>query len=346
MKIASSNVLMSSSHKSEVSASISESLTITGSRDLEQAAQKTTADVVRITKAQLSSTNPVQSAKSTEDVPFEISDEDMLKIRLIEQFMRQLTGKDFKIRIPDKLITENGGAVQANGSVAAQGSQGLGWGLIYSKTVATTQSEATVFSATAQLTTEDGREISAQISLALARSTARMQNTTIRFGDAKAVDPLVVNFAAASASVSANKFTFDLNADGKTEQISFVGPGSGFLALDRNKDGLINNGDELFGPSSGNGFADLAKFDGDNNLWIDENDNIYDRLQIWTKDENGADRLFALAAKGIGAIYLGNVATPFTLENADAIDATIQRTGIFIREDGTAGTIQHVDMQA
>ena len=345
MKIAASSVRMSSSHRSDLSAAVSESLTVWGPTGRMDATRKPLADAVRISAAQALRANNLQITKKAEDAPFEASDGDKLKIKLIEQFIRHLTGKDFKISIPDKWVQEECSAVQMQRSFTTQNSSGsAGFGIIYNKTVAVTQSEATAFQAIAFVTTEDGRQLGAQISLALKQSVTAAKSTTIRLGDAKAVDPLVINFAAASALASASKFAFDLNVDGKTEQISFVGRGSGLLALDKNGDGIINSGDELFGPRSGNGFADLQNYDGDRNLWIDENDDIYDSLQVWIKDEVGADRLFALGAKGIGAIYLGNVETPFTLGNAGSADAIIRRTGIFVREDGAAGTIQHVDM--
>jgi hypothetical protein len=344
MKIATATVLMASRHKSETSAAVTESLTVSGRLARAEAERNTRLDAVRISAARMLSTASLNSAEKPAESPYEISDEEKLKISLIEEFIRQLTGKDFKIRIPDKLIRDDGTAVQPQAASVPQASGSLGFGIEYNKTAAMTQSESTAFQAAALLTTDDGRQISAQISLALKKSTTVVESTAIRLGNAKTVDPLVLNFAAASASASISKFAFDLNVDGKNEQISFVGPGSGLLALDRNGDGAINNGDELFGPQSGNGFHDLSKLDEDSNQWIDENDSIYDHLQIWVKDENGADRLFALAEKGVGAIYLGNVETPFTLENAGSIDANIRRTGIFVREDGTAGTIQHVDM--
>ncbi len=36
--------------------------------------------------------------------------------------------------------------------------------------------------------------------------------------------------------------------------IAFATGNSGFLAFDKNADGMINDGSELFGPESGNGF--------------------------------------------------------------------------------------------
>ena len=77
---------------------------------------------------------------------------------------------------------------------------------------------------------------------------------------------------------------FDIDADGEEESISYLQGGSGYLALDKNGDGVINDGSELFGTKSGDGFADLAEYDADGNGWIDENDPIFDKLLIWAKD--------------------------------------------------------------
>ena len=351
MKIAASDVSMISRHKNEKTASVAESLTAWDNQNSTTATAQAAQDVVKLSSQFLQQAANAGTAKAqeAEEGPLEISDKDQLKIQLIENFIKQLTGKDFRILVPSKLVVHGqDGAGSTGQALLAQpdGTQPVGWGIIYNRNTTTTESEQTAFHATAYVKTVDGREINAHITIELAQSSALTESTVIRLGDAKAVDPLVLNFDAASASATLYKFTFDIDVDGKTEQISFVGPGSGLLALDQNEDGVINNGSELFGPQSGNGFDDLAYYDKDRNLWIDENDDIYDRLQIWVKDENGADKLFALAAKGIGAIYLGNVSTPFSLKNGTALDAKIQNTGIFLRENGTAGTIQHVDMMA
>ena len=121
--------------------------------------------------------------------------------------------------------------------------------------------------------------------------------------------------------------------------------GSGFLALDINNDNIINDGKELFGPQSGNGFEELKKYDLDHNNWIDENDAVYDKLKIWTKDSEGKDQLFAIGEKGIGAIFLGNVSTNFNIKDNENVDkGQIKSTGIFLREDGNVGTVQHIDI--
>ena len=53
-----------------------------------------------------------------------------------------------------------------------------------------------------------------------------------------------------------------------------LGKGSGFLALDKDGNGKIDDGNELFGTKSSDGFGDLREYDSDGSGWIDENDEI------------------------------------------------------------------------
>ena len=168
---------------------------------------------------------------------------------------------------------------------------------------------------------------------------------SIRKGDGVRKDPLVINFNGTATQLTDTKFSFDLDSDGNAEKISFVGAGSGFLALDKNGNGAIDNGSELFGTQSGNGFADLSAYDINGNNWIDENDAVYSKLQVWSKNAAGKNTLSTLAKLNIGALYLGNVATPFDLKNsANDLQGQVRSSGIYVREDGSAGTLQQVDL--
>lgn len=83
---------------------------------------------------------------------------------------------------------------------------------------------------------------------------------------------------------------FDITGDGVKEQVSWVSPNDGMLVYDRNGNGVIDSGKELFGDQHGaaNGFEELAKFDGDRNGTIDRKDNIYQELKIWQDlNQNG-----------------------------------------------------------
>jgi len=182
--------------------------------------------------------------------------------------------------------------------------------------------------------------------LNLSRSFTSTLDESFRAGEALK-DPLVVNFDGPAAQLTRDTFRFDIDADGSEDQISFVAPGSGFLALDADNDGRINSGSELFGALSGDGFADLAAYDQDANGWIDENDEVYSRLRIWAKTSSGEDQLLALGEKGIGALYLGRVESPFAIKGSDnELLGQVRSTGIFLREDGGAGTVQQLDLVA
>ena len=71
--------------------------------------------------------------------------------------------------------------------------------------------------------------------------------------DTVLTDPLVINLGSNPVSVSDKSFSFDIDGDGKDETIAQMNPESGFLALDKNGDGIINDGSELFGTKTGNG---------------------------------------------------------------------------------------------
>lgn len=207
------------------------------------------------------------------------------------------------------------------------------------------ETEETGFHANGRACTEDGRTIEFNINILMSRSYMEYMNVSIPTMADALCDPLVVNIGSDTADVRDQTFKFDLDSDGKEDEISMLGKGSGFLALDKNGDGKINDGSELFGTNSGDGFGDLREYDSDGNGWIDENDDVFSKLKVWCKDENGKDILMDLKGADIGAIYLGEQQTEFSLGGVDGFrDGVIRSTGVFLRESTGAGTIQHVDL--
>lgn len=221
-----------------------------------------------------------------------------------------------------------------------------GFGASYSEEYYYHEEETTSFSTTGTVKTSDGREISFNLELSMSRSFTEAYSRTMSFQTPQFTDPLVINLDCDAAEVSDQKFYFDLDADGHEEAVSFLGPGSGFLALDRNGDGKINDGAELFGARSGDGFAELAEYDSDGNGWIDEADEIFKDLMIWSKDRDGKDRLVGLGKAGVGAIYLGSSPTEFSLNHPETNEAKarVRSTGIFLYEHGGMGTMQQLDL--
>lgn len=208
------------------------------------------------------------------------------------------------------------------------------------------EQESVSFASTGQVTTADGREISFNVEVGMSREFMQYYREELDIAQFQRVcDPLVINLNNNVASLSDQKFFFDIDADGKEDEISMLESGSGYLALDKNDDGVINDGSELFGPKSGNGFADLAEYDQDGDGWIDEDDDIWSKLKVWYKDETGTDKLLTLREAGVGAICLQNQATDFALNNAENVSqGYLRSTGIFLYENGNVGTVQHLDL--
>ena len=269
-------------------------------------------------------------------------------ILIIKQMIKQLTGKDFKIFSADELTADQASGAQnvdIEAAPPANPQASAGFGLVYEHQTVYQESESLSFSATGSIETQDGKSIEFSVKLNMSREFRMETNSSIAIGDPeKKVDPLVINFAGNAAELSQTHFEFDIDANGTADQIAGLKPGSGFLALDKNKDGVINNGSELFGPNSGNGFSELAKYDSDNNNFIDEADPIYDSLRIWQRHEDGSQQLLALGDKNIGAIYLGHVTTPLQLRTADNQSlGEVTDSGVYLTEDGKTGTVQQIN---
>ncbi|MBE6015611.1 MAG: hypothetical protein E7241_09680 [Lachnospiraceae bacterium] len=229
--------------------------------------------------------------------------------------------------------------------ITSGGGSGSTWQKITAVSGFTTESESMTFASTGHVSTADGRNIDFNVEVSMSRAFTA-QFDFLEVTEYIKTDPLVINLDSNVASVSDMKFLFDIDSDGKSEKISFAGEGSGFLALDKNGDGEINNGSELFGTKSGDGFRDLSAYDEDHNGWIDENDSVFDKLRVWLKDSEGNDRLINLKEADVGAIYLRNANTQFSLKDDEhKLNAEIKKTGVYLREStGAVGTLNHLDL--
>ena len=203
--------------------------------------------------------------------------------------------------------------------------------------------EHTAFFSTGTVVTSDGRTLNFNISVELSR---RVEETLVSVSQESIyTDPLVINLDTDAAELSDVTFYFDINNDGLEEEIHELGSGSGFLALDKNGDGEINDGGELFGARTGDGFAELAQYDDDGNGWIDENDAVFSKLSVWVKCGDSS-RLLSLSEANVGAIFLGSQSTQFGLtDSAGNTGAQLRRSGVFLKESGEVETIQHVDFK-
>lgn len=207
------------------------------------------------------------------------------------------------------------------------------------------ETESTTFTTQGTVRCADGREINFNLNLNMSRSFQEYYEQTYQEIEVSMCDPLVINLDGNIADLSDQTFFFDIDGDGEKDEVNRLKSGSGYLALDRNDDGKVNDGSELFGTASGNGFEDLAAYDEDGNGFIDEGDSIFEKLKIWTMDEDGKEQLISLKEKGVGAICLQSAATDFAVtDDSNANKGMIRRSGFFLYENGTAGSVQHLDV--
>lgn len=347
MKIAGANLQMASSHAGSRRHEVSESLRMwVGPQRPQSGGEAMRPRGPDNDHVSLSEAGKAQAAGDNEEAALDGDP----RLNLIRSMVELLTG--YRIRIidaSDLQTNTEAPALQAPPPAQAPTSApAAGYGIEYDYRESYTETELTTFSASGTVTTADGRAISFSVNLAMSRTYHEESSVSLRLGDAaRKTDPLVLNFSGTAAQLTDQRFAFDLNADGRTEQINFVAPGSGFLVFDRNRDGKVNDGRELFGPSTNDGFQELAALDDDRNGWIDENDAAYEQLQVWTRDGEGKDRLQSLADASVGAIALARIATPFDIKNNDnQLLGQIRNSGIFLQENGTAGTIQQIDLTA
>ena len=334
MQIASSNLIMASTENRSQKWEQQESLEII----IRDSSPMKPTDTVSISQAAMSCKCEKDQKIQESAVAINADRQHDLKALLVEI----LSGKEICFLSPDDIMKTN---LDEDVPVDEPDDPEDGIGIIYRKESEYREAENVVFASKGIINTVDGREIAFALKLEMEREFIHRNAIDIRIGDPALTDPLVVNFARPAAELSDLRFAFDLNADGVDDEMPALGVGSGYLALDVNEDGRINNGMELFGPASGDGFEELSQYDTDGNRWIDEADPIHDRLRIWIIGEDNQDRIDTLADQGIGAIYLGRVGTAFDLKDPkNELQGKVLQSGLFLKENGTAGSIQQLDL--
>ncbi len=140
---------------------------------------------------------------------------------------------------------------------------------------------------------------------------------------------------------------FDHDGDGVKQGTGWVAPDDGMLVLDRNANGTIDNGGELFGDNTIkndgstalNGFDALSDLDSNGDGRIDSNDDQFADLRIW-RDLNSdgisqANELKTLGETGVAAINLDSEASTMDVGSGNVANAV----GTFEWSDNTVGSV-------
>ena len=164
------------------------------------------------------------------------------------------------------------------------------------------------------------------------------------------VDPLIFDLdgdGIKTTSLDQSRTYFDLDSNGFAERTAWVDASDGLLVLDRNNDGQITSGQELFGDQTllangvraASGFEALKEFDSNRDGRIDAKDEVYSKLKIW-RDLNGDGISQAEELKGLGDYNIASISLSSTSSNASDVMNNIQRrVGSFIKTDGSGGVI-------
>lgn len=306
------------------------------------------AEQLRASAPQESEADAVPAAEvKSEELCSEESEPPRLRLfrRLIEELTKQ------QIRESTRVVTQEASddapaAQQTSGPSRAQpAASGPSWSVDFDYARSYQETEQTSVSAAGVVKTTDGKEISFALQVTMQRSYSESESVSVRAGNQKLKDPLVLHFDGPSSELSAGTFAFDIDADGEPDDIHFVSDKSAALALDHNQNGTVDDGSELFGTRTGDGFAELAAHDLDKNGWIDENDPVFDQLRLWTRSEDGQSKLRTLREGGVGAISLSAASTPFQLKNAmNQLQGVVRATSVWLTEDGSARSAQQIDL--
>jgi hypothetical protein len=154
-------------------------------------------------------------------------------------------------------------------------------------------------------------------------------------------DPLVLdlNGDGVRTSGASSPVRFDMQGDGQKELLTWTNPNTeeGFLWIDRNHDGVVTDGTELFGVGTDlpagvkarDGFEALAMYDnpaygGNGDGVISKDDDIWNRLRLWVdRNHDGyssRDEHESIHAYHVEAIRLG-----YTYALADDESANVHR---------------------
>ncbi|WP_170000940.1 calcium-binding protein, partial [Campylobacter sp. RM16189] len=160
--------------------------------------------------------------------------------------------------------------------------------------------------------------------------------------DPEYYDPIVIDLNKDGTTTSKlnGAVNFDIDSNGFKEATGWISPEDAFLAYDRDDNGIIDNGNELFGDktiadttrgytdkTAKNGFEALRAFDTNNDNIIDKNDEKFNKLLLWQDKNSNAltddGELFALQDKNIKSIDLNYQ------------EVSIDNNGNFIKQTST-----------
>ncbi|WP_051534566.1 hypothetical protein [Deefgea rivuli] len=206
------------------------------------------------------------------------------------------------------------------------------------------ESEQCSFAANGKVCLADGSTRQFAVDYQLSRQTETTRALGAQWMNLQ--DPLVLDFGAPTALLSDKTVEFDLDCDGKKELMTMPSSSSAWLFLDRNRNGRADDGSELFGPKTGQGFTELAALDEDHNGWIDEGDAAFKDLRLWQQLDTGVegDGVRSLSQAGVGALAVVSAKTEFSIVQQGDVLGQIRASSVWLGEHSGAGVLRQIDV--
>jgi Ca2+-binding RTX toxin-like protein len=175
-------------------------------------------------------------------------------------------------------------------------------------------------------------------------------NVTFRKHGTSGVPPIILDLDGDGIELTdfeGSPVYFDMDLDGVRDQTGWVGSDDGFLALDRNSNGTIDNVSEISFVSDVEGaqsdLEGLRAYDTDNNGYFDEGDSQFADFLIW-KDTNldGISQAGELQSLGYWGITAINLSLTLTGEQPSAEGNVLFATSDYEKADGTSALVGDV----
>lgn len=147
------------------------------------------------------------------------------------------------------------------------------------------------------------------LSLSFSQSTSLSFASTVTTAPEQ-VDPLIINLSNQDFQFDlAREVSLDLDANGTIDSFYSPGEDNFFLALDKNSNGFIDDGRELFGDADGfkDGFTALAQYDFNLDKVINSQDPVFNQLLLMSYDKYGEQKTKTIKDSNITSISLNAV---------------------------------------
>ncbi|GGX48750.1 hypothetical protein [Undibacterium squillarum] len=330
----SSSVQTAAASVASLASPTQDKVSLQSSRDLAERLQRTSPPT-ETNRGELSMGIPSSPASDGALASGGISDGNL---QTLVDLLREMFGME--VSLPGE-ISQSGEAQQT----AASAQYGAAQTSLVADTLYFKQVNSLKFEAQGEITTADNQKISVAFSFEMQSEITLRQSTSVRVQSQAMRDPLVLNFDAGSAQLGQDHLMLDLDNNGHQVALPAILHG-GYLALQSHTGEAINRGSQLFGPASGDGFAELARYDSDANHWIDENDPVFSKLGIVVPGGAEGNQFVSLKDAGVGALFLGNAATAWDMRTPDGKQAAkLGASGFWLSENGTARALQHIDVK-